>query len=439
MRNALLAYWVKPSESYSVMDIERATAQSPHIMGTAVLNGATIRVTFDSGAGTSILSTHAARRAGVNPDSAGVAAAGDIGGVGRGSIKTYIGPFASFKIGDEEIRNTRLRFGDINLEDTDMLIGADFFLSHRIYVAGSRGKLFFTYNGGPVFNLAASQQTAAEPPAEPPPETSANKHADELADAPAYSRRGMAFAARRDFAHALADLTRACDLNPNDPNYFYQRATVYRQDQQFDLAAADLNRSLQLKPDDLAALELRAQLRLRVHDLAGATADLDSADRAAPREADIRLFLARAYQSADRLPAAIAQYDLWIPSHATDSRLPEALKNRCWMRALDGEQPDKALADCNAALKSIAKSSPYRAQVLNGRGLVQLRLGDYDKAIADYDKSLKLYPRDAWVLYGRGIAKIRNNQAAEGEADEAAATALWPTIAEEFERHGMAP
>ena len=30
-----------------------------------------------------------------------------------------------------------------------MLLGADFFLSHRIYVANSRDKLYFTYNGGP--------------------------------------------------------------------------------------------------------------------------------------------------------------------------------------------------------------------------------------------------------------------------------------------------
>jgi tetratricopeptide (TPR) repeat protein len=66
-------------------------------------------------------------------------------------------------------------------------------------------------------------------------------------------------------------------------------------------------------------------------------------------------------------------------------------------------------------------------------------LGSYDKSIADYDDSLKLYPQDAWVLYGRGVAKIRKNKVAEGEADMAAAAALWPPIAEEFKRRGIAP
>jgi len=425
--HALLAYWVKPSESYSVMDIERATQQSPHTTGTAFINGARIRVMFDSGAGTSILSMRAAERAGVKPGTDGVVEAGYSRGIGRASIKTFIGRFSSFKIGDEEIRNTRLRFGDIDVEGADMLIGADFFLSHRIYVASSQRKLFFTYNGGPVFNLAASRKAPTD------------ADGDELADAAAYSRRGMAFAARRDYERAIADLTRACELDGNDPDYYYQRGVVYRENQQFELAEADLNRALELKPDDLSALEVRAQLRLRVHDMAGATADLEAADRAAPKEADIRFFLARAYQSADLLPASIRQYDLWIPAHATDARVPEALKNRCWIGALQGQELNKALSDCNAALKSSAKSDPNKAQALNGRGLVRLRLGDYDKSIADYDDSLKLYPQDAWVLYGRGVAKIRENKLTEGEADTAAATALWPPIAEDFKRRGIAP
>jgi hypothetical protein len=76
-------------------------------------------------------------------------------------VQTWIAPFASFRIGDEEIRNTHLRIWDTGLRDVDMLIGADFFLSHRIYVASSQHKLYFTYNGGPVFNLTFSPSTQA--------------------------------------------------------------------------------------------------------------------------------------------------------------------------------------------------------------------------------------------------------------------------------------
>jgi hypothetical protein len=72
-----------------------------------------------------------------------------------------IAPFQSFRIGGEEIRNTRLRIGDTGLDDVDMLLGADFFLSHRIYVANSQNKVYFTYKGGPVLDLSSREPGGA--------------------------------------------------------------------------------------------------------------------------------------------------------------------------------------------------------------------------------------------------------------------------------------
>jgi len=64
-----------------------------------------------------------------------------------------------------------------------------------------------------------------------------------------------------------------------------------------------LFRDTRCRVDDLPALEARAQLRLQARTIAGATADLGAADRAASKEADIRLFLPGVYQDADLLPA----------------------------------------------------------------------------------------------------------------------------------------
>jgi tetratricopeptide (TPR) repeat protein len=444
--HALLAYWVGPTQPFSLMAIEWPTSAAPYTTGTALINGEKIRAIFDTGAATSILSLKAAERAGVKPDTAGVVEAGYSSGVGRGSIKTYTGPFASFKIGDEEIRNTRLRFGDIRIENVDMLIGADFFLSHRIYVASSQRKLYFTYNGGPVFNLAASPspKTSSEPAVEASATgghdaEAASHDADEPADAAGLSRRGMAFAARRDFEHALADLARAIELAPDNAEYFYQRGVVHRENKQPALAVADFDRALELEPSSVSALMERASLRVGAGDKAGAGADLDAADRLAAKEADVRFFLAQGFEHIGLLARSIAQYDLWLLSHPDDARTGQALNYRCWERALQGEELGKALADCNGALKLAAKSSPFAGRVLESRGLVRLRLGDYDKSIADYDASVKLAPKSAGALYGRGVAKIRKKRVADGEADIAQAVTLWPTIADEFTRRGIIP
>ena len=166
-KHANLAYWAaaegKPS---SVIDIDFASPYNPHTTGSAYLNGSRIRVMFDSGAWRSLLTLDAAKRAGVTPASPGVVAGGPWRGIGPRSGETWIAPFASFRIGDEEIRNTHLRIGGEQL-DGDMLLGADFFLSHHIYVASGQRKLYFTYNGGPVFDLKTEAPEGSAP--EPPP------------------------------------------------------------------------------------------------------------------------------------------------------------------------------------------------------------------------------------------------------------------------------
>jgi tetratricopeptide (TPR) repeat protein/predicted aspartyl protease len=441
---SLLAYWAGTSMPYSIVDLEpepplntwstgshiqSEPTQLSHTIGSAYVNGARIRVWFDTGTTTSMLSSKAAARVGIKPDSPGVVKGGMSYGVGKEFFATYLAPIASFKIGQEEIRNTRLRIGDIELPNADMLIGADFFLSHRIYVANSQQKLYFTYNGGPVFNLSTSNR-----PAGATAETDAGT--ETAAD---FGRRGAAFASRQEFEQALAALNRACELAPEDPDYAYLRGSVYWQLKQPDAAKADFDRALKLKPDDLSALVARAALSLERGDKATAGADLDAADAIAPKEADVRLQMASAYERAGRLPPAVAQLTLWLDSHADDARVPLALNSRCRFRALADLDLPLALKDCNAALRGADKSSPLYSRIADSRGLVFLRMNNYDKSIADYNASLKIDPKDAWSLYGRGIARLRKQEVMTGTADIDSAKSLRPQIADDFRRWGIVP
>jgi tetratricopeptide (TPR) repeat protein len=253
------------------------------------------------------------------------------------------------------------------------------------------------------------------------------------------SRRGAAAAARGDLEHAIADLGRACELAPDVPDYFYQRGLAYRQNRQPDLALADFDRSLELRPGEAQVLISRAHLLFERGEAARSAADLDAAAAAAARESDLRLQMAQAYVAVDRLDAAVRQYDLWIESHPADARYPAALNGRCWARALEGEALPLALKDCDAAKRSATRSSPLVPKILDSRGLVLLRMGDYGKSVADYDASLKLEPRNPWSLYGRGIDEIREHRDTEGHADLARAEAIWPQVAAEFAKLGITP
>lgn len=445
-RDTALAYWATDADKhYSVIDIDSATPEEPHTKSVAYLNGTRIHVLFDTGAAESILTLKAAKRAGFTPTSEGVTAGGPSSGIGHKVSQTWIARFASFRIGDEEIQHAQLRFGDIDLSDADMLIGADFFLSHRIYVASSQKKLYFTYNGGPVFDLTAARAAAESPAAgarseaaaaaEAPARANAAARLDQPTDAAGYARRGTASAARHDYAAAIADLTHACELAPTEAVYFYQRGQVRVDNEQPDLALADFAQAIRLKPDDPDALIARAALRADRGDPPDLiVTDLDAADRAVPREADAHLDMGGLYAYAGRPAAAVVQYSKWIDARPRDDvHMAGALNSRCWARALGGEELDKALADCSTALKL----HPNTADFLDSRGLVYLRQGNYDKAIADYDAALRLAPKTAWSLYGRGLAKSRKGLSAEGQADIAAATALQPKIAERAAGFGI--
>jgi tetratricopeptide (TPR) repeat protein len=463
--DTVLAYWVRPGQPYSVINTvraERSLITGSHIVsketfrdpvvGIAYVNGVAIRAMFDTGASTSFLTLNAAQKAGIKIDSPDVVLGGVVYGIGRSTVQTYIAPVSIFKIGEEEIHNTRLRLGQAELQGADMAIGADFFLSHHIYVANGQNKLYFSYNGGPVFNLAAQQVLGTVPsaaaPAEAPAATSpsdakeppADTKPSELpGDASEYARRGAALRARQELDQALQAFNRACELAPGNADYFYQRALLYAQLKQSGPALADLDRTIQLEPQHVAALLLRAGYRTQSGDKAGAEADLDVANAVLPKEDNERLTLASDYLSLDLFPQAIEQYDLWSLSHQQDVRLPLALEGRCRARALSDVELQRAMKDCDNALKGAMKASPFYAEATATRGLLFLRLGDYDKSMVDYDASLFFVPRNAFALYGRGIDKLRKQKVPEGQADIAQAIALSPKIADAFNRHGIAP
>jgi tetratricopeptide (TPR) repeat protein len=393
-------------------------------------------VLFDSGAYKSLLSLKAAARAGVKVDSPGVIEGGLTGGVGRNLVRSYIAPFSSFKFADgEEIKNARLRVADIDIGIADMLIGADFFLSHRIFIANTQDKLYFTYNGGPVFDLRATSKPASPDQGPDASAQSSDAKAGAPEDAAALARRGTASAGRGDDENALADLTRAVELEPNNPDYLYERAQVFLRRNEPKKALDDFSAALQLRPDFIPALLSRAHLRINMRNVPEARADLEAVDRTAAKQADVRFELGLDYLRADLLPPAIAQFDIWIAAHGDDSKMAIALSARCKARAMLGEDLSAALKDCNAAISRRGKLQ--NPDFLDNVALVRFRLGDFDKSIGNYDAALKIRPKNAWTLYGRGLAKLKKNNRSEGEAEIAEAVKIAPGVADAYKRMGL--
>jgi tetratricopeptide (TPR) repeat protein/predicted aspartyl protease len=439
-RQSDMVYWSDTAPE-SVVDLETDNGSYVGSTRAAVyVNGVRLIAQLDTGAPGSTMTRKAAARAGITPNDPDVVFAGYEGGIGKGVVRSWITTIKSFKIGQEELKNTKMRFGELELGDADMLLGEDFFLSHHILVSNKVRKLYMTYNGGPVFDfsqtptLITANAPAPSTPgaATPSPERSIAPQADPT-DAAGFARRGAGFAARDEPAPAIADLSKAIQLAPTIADYPYQRGLIYLRHDQPHLAEADFDQTLKLQPAYVAALVARASVRLADQKTAQALQDLEAADKASAKEDDIHLWMATLYDGAGATAAAINQYSLWIDAHGEDSRLPQALNGRCWMRALTGVELDKALGDCNRAIRT----SPKNAAMFDSRGLVHLRLGDLDHAISDYNSALAINPKLDWSLYGRGLAEQRKGLKTEGAADIAAALAINPKLADEMKRRGL--
>jgi tetratricopeptide (TPR) repeat protein len=438
---ANLAYW-SAGMALSRVPIIDPTSLLTTVIVSAKVDGHSIKVQLDSGASLSTLNQSAAARAGMQITSAGAVSRGLTYGVQGRGIETFQAPFSSFKIGDEEIKNTRLMVSDLNMANSDMLLGADFFLSHRILISNSQKKVYFTYNGGPVFRLEQGlrQQTvqaeapAARPDGAVPTATAPAPGGEEPKTAAEFARRAAAEAARRELQPAIADYSKAIELEPDNGAHYRARAMIRLAARQPVLAMADLDESLKRRPDDPEALMRRGELYLASKDLARAKTDFDQATKLAPDNPDLAPQVGAAYVRSGQYELAIQEMDSWIAAHPKAEDLPRAQNARCYARAAWGKQLEAALADCDAAMRKDKTSS-----VMENRALVLLRMGRADDAIAQFGEAIRAQPRSVPALYGRALAEFKKGDKAAGEADLAAAKAISPNAGVAYKRMGLTP
>lgn len=420
--NANMAYWAGDLPVSKVALLPDLSRVRPEIRAKVMLNGHEVMASFDTGAGT-LVSLKAAHAAGLQDADLRGSSVGT--GLGAGHIKEWTGRFDRVSLGGETVINNHLSVGDFDFGSFDMLMGIDFFLSHRIYVSKDRSLMFFTYNGGPVF--ARNVEPQADPASAP-----ASQVADTLS-ADALFRRGAASLARNDVAGALADLDRACAMAPGNARYRYARAQAHERANDGAKALADLDAALALDPKLDDARLMRASSWSLGGDRARGLQDLAILDSTLPERADIRKSVAWAYGEWGRPALAIRQLTLWIDNHPHDVWLPGAYRSRCFARVASNIELDQAKADCDEAIER----EPDNADARSTRGWLQLRLNQPAKARADFDAAIKLHPTESFALYGRALVHTKLGETAAAQADLAAARSADPKVEAELKNYGL--
>jgi tetratricopeptide (TPR) repeat protein len=213
---------------------------------------------------------------------------------------------------------------------------------------------------------------------------------------------------------------------------YSNRANQWERKGDFDKAMQDHSEAIRTDATYAAGYMHRGNAYARRGDWDRAIADHSEAIRIDPAYANGFYNRGLTYSRKGDHERAIADFTKGIELNANSSQL---WGQRCWSRAVIGKQLQEAVDDCTKA-GSLAPKIP---QIFAYRGFAYLKLGQFDKALADHDAAFALTKSTdhADWLYVRGVAKLKKGDPAGGNADVANAKAMKADIAEEYAKYGI--
>jgi len=429
-----LAYWSQGMAVGEMPLLYGNDSSDHHIYAEMTINGRPMRAMLDTGAPTTLLSRRAAERAGINLSDPKVIASMQMSGLGSRTRQSWIAKTQVISLGGEEIRNSPIRVIDSGDDwtDHDLLLGMDFFLSHRLLVSQGQRKIYLTYNGGPIFSATTENELGKLATRAEGMGTIADETTPTTADQ--FAGRGSARLSRGDYPGAIADLSAAIKLAPSRIDVLNDRATAYFRSGKPDLAAKDIEAGLVIAPNDHRLLTRHAQVLISKGDKAGALANVDAAAATTPKGSLDAVSLVNLYTRLGQANRALALLDPVIDLHHDDSSYAGLLSIRAWNRALANTDLDRAQRDIDSALRKA--NSP--SGMLVTRALVEWRRKDYPAAIAAANAALAKSPKMAGALYIRALAQLDQGNRDAALADLTAARTLSPKIDTFYAAYGMA-
>lgn len=277
-----------------------------------------------------------------------------------------------------------------------------------------------------VFTIEKTERSVApEFPAKDAPAAQAALRA--LADHPAKLSKPLGYeASAKEVADARAN-------TPSNAVEYGRRAALFIDQGMRKEALADFSKALELDSTDVWAWSNRAITRIQEGDLAGARADLDKSETLDPTY--VQIFIGRGMLAdLERRPKdAIDAYTKALQREPANGY---ALTQRAAAYAALGDD-DKATADRIAKADADVAADPDAASSYLGRGSVLLDIRRFDDAIRDFDKALSLEPRNALALADRGIARVWKGDLAAASSDLNAAIAIDPKNPVVFRARGL--
>lgn len=232
-----------------------------------------------------------------------------------------------------------------------------------------------------------------------------------------------------DYDGAIADYTKAIELNPKYVEAYCNRGTAELQKRDYDGAYADGNQAIAIDPKYADGYFIRGQAKSAKSDYDGAIADFNQAMSLSPSSPYVthRAFAKKAKHDLD---GAIADFTKAIELNPTD---PDTLYEWRGDAKLARNDFDGAIADFSQAIAFNPKGSFHYVY----RGDAKQRKGDYNGAMADYNKAIELLPTFGGFYLARGWLETLQERYDVAMADFNKGIELQPKYAPTYDKRGL--
>jgi tetratricopeptide (TPR) repeat protein len=281
-----------------------------------------------------------------------------------------------------------------------------------------------------------------------------------------YVRQGLVYAGQGDHERAIAEFTKAIELDPNYAEAYLRRGYVYFI-VQWDLeqAMADFTKVIELDPDYAEAYFMRGKLHVEQRNFEQAIADYGKAIELDPNYVFAYAARGESYLTQGNQEQALADFTKAIeldPSYAAgyhgrgrvylaEGNLQQAIADLTRAIELEPDSAnfyyDRGLAyvdqgDYNLAIADFSEAIELNCERLHDayyrRGLAYYEQGNYDQAIADFSTTIALDPLCAEAYYYRGITYLWQGDYDKAIADFTEAIELVPDYADAYHDRGRA-
>ena len=213
--------------------------------------------------------------------------------------------------------------------------------------------------------------------------------------APGYGQRGACWAQKGDHDKAIADFDEAIRLDPNWAWFYGQRGRSWSNKGHPDKAIADFTQVIRLDPRDSVALCTARPWLADERRSDKALADCDEAIKLDPKYAYSYFVRANAWIARGDLDKALADCDAAIKLDPNDA-FNHFARGRAWSQGATWTRPSPISRNPSGWIPSPGLSETAAS--------CWQKKGEFDKALADCDAAIKLDPKTAYNYFARGEA-----------------------------------